>query len=306
MAVLKIRDATGAWVRVPSLCFTESVHLDDVLTDSGKQLSTIIREIQNDVSGKMDSSVYAPNGIITVSETSKSSDNGITVCSHTKSGTVHTLTAERFTDTLFFVASDGFKQGDTFQIGGRVFSPVKESGQELEDNAFLSGQMVHCICADGKLWLMIGVKNETGGEVEPAGTLVASMATSHASGGYADFSVKDGGTSLTAYVQSYDDYDSDSGHSYIESRVIITIDGAELGDAVSFDYTMSAIKWVSVSISGTDTLLAAALEGAYSGTASDKTIKITLTSGMTDSRIGLTLNNFKIGAKEVRFAEVAE
>lgn len=312
MAVLKIRDATGAWVRVPSLCFTESVHLDDVLTDTGKQLSTIIREIQNDVSGKMDSSVYAPNGVIAVSETAKSSDNGIAVCSHTKSGTVHTLAAEQLTDTLFFVASDGFKQGDTFQIGDRAFPPVKESGQEPEDDAFLSGQMVHCVCADGKLWIMSGGTASSSAEEpvtpeEPEESISASVTKSNVvGGGYADFSIKDEGKTIVAYVQSYE-YEEDNGDdgtytAYSFRSVTIAVNEIELGESVSFSYSLTSKGVASISVVGADGANPSLISGTYSGTTNAKTLKIVFSSGRSSAKAGATIGDLKIGTKSVVFS----
>lgn len=79
-------------------------------------------------------------------------NTGITTATHTKSGTIHTLS---FTDTtvpmIRFQATADFNTNDTFTVNGLSVSALTVAGESLPDGAFVIGSMVLCELRDNLL-----------------------------------------------------------------------------------------------------------------------------------------------------------
>lgn len=79
-------------------------------------------------------------------------NTGITTATHTKSGTIHTLS---FTETtvpmIRFQATADFNTNDTFTVNGVSVSALTVSGQALPQDAFVIGSMVLCELRDNLL-----------------------------------------------------------------------------------------------------------------------------------------------------------
>lgn len=79
-------------------------------------------------------------------------NTGVVTATHTKSGTIHTLS---FTDTtvpmIRFQATADFNTNDTFTVNGLSVSALTVSGEALPDGAFVIGSMVLCNLRDNLL-----------------------------------------------------------------------------------------------------------------------------------------------------------
>lgn len=79
-------------------------------------------------------------------------NTGITTATHTKSGTIHTLS---FSDTtvpmIRFQATADFNTNDTFTVNGLSVSALTVAGESLPDGAFVIGSMVLCELRDNLL-----------------------------------------------------------------------------------------------------------------------------------------------------------
>ena len=79
-------------------------------------------------------------------------NTGITMATHTKSGTIHTLS---FSDTtvpmIRFQATADFNTNDTFTVNGLSVSALTVAGESLPDGAFVIGSMVLCELRDNLL-----------------------------------------------------------------------------------------------------------------------------------------------------------
>ena len=79
-------------------------------------------------------------------------NTGIVTATHTKSGTIHTLT---FSDTtvpmIRFQATADFNTNDTFTVNGLSVSALTVAGESLPDGAFVIGSMVLCELRDNLL-----------------------------------------------------------------------------------------------------------------------------------------------------------
>lgn len=79
-------------------------------------------------------------------------NTGITTATHTKTGTIHTLS---FIDTtvpmIRFQATADFNTNDTFTVNGLSVSALTVAGESLPDGAFVIGSMVLCELRDNLL-----------------------------------------------------------------------------------------------------------------------------------------------------------
>lgn len=79
-------------------------------------------------------------------------NTGVVTATHTKTGTIHTLT---FIDTtvpmIRFQATADFNTNDTFTVNGLSVSALTVSGEALPDGAFVIGSMVLCELRDNLL-----------------------------------------------------------------------------------------------------------------------------------------------------------
>ena len=79
-------------------------------------------------------------------------NTGIVTATHTKTGTIHTLT---FSDTtvpmIRFQATADFSTNDTFTVNGVSVSALTVAGESLPDGAFVIGSMVLCELRDNLL-----------------------------------------------------------------------------------------------------------------------------------------------------------
>lgn len=77
---------------------------------------------------------------------------GITLASHIKSGTIHTLTRTNTDIPMFrFTATAPYKQGDSFFVDGVAYGGVLPDGNELGNDAFRTGGNVLCCVNSGVL-----------------------------------------------------------------------------------------------------------------------------------------------------------
>lgn len=96
-------------------------------------------------------------------------NSGITTATHTKSGTIHTLS---FTDTtvpmIRFQATADFNTNDTFTVNGLSVSALTVSGESLPDGAFVIGSMVLCELRDNLLTVYTSGSDATTLDGHPA------------------------------------------------------------------------------------------------------------------------------------------
>ena len=96
-------------------------------------------------------------------------NTGIVTATHTKSGTIHTLS---FTDTtvpmIRFQATADFNTNDTFTVNGLSVSALTVSGEGLPDGAFVIGSMVLCELRDNLLTVYTSGSDATTLEGHPA------------------------------------------------------------------------------------------------------------------------------------------
>lgn len=79
-------------------------------------------------------------------------NTGITTATHTKTGTIHTLTfSETSVPMIRFQATADFNTNDTFTVNGLSVSALTVSGEALPDGAFVIGSMVLCELRDNLL-----------------------------------------------------------------------------------------------------------------------------------------------------------
>lgn len=82
---------------------------------------------------------------------------GFTSYTHSKSGTVHTLTPQNGSGSnLRFVATAPFAAGDTIQVGGKTLLPKLLDGEALPDGAWATGAMVVCFLSGDSLFFRAG------------------------------------------------------------------------------------------------------------------------------------------------------
>lgn len=79
-------------------------------------------------------------------------NTGITTATHTKTGTIHTLTfSETTVPMIRFQATADFNTNDTFTVNGVSVSALTVAGESLPDGAFVIGSMVLCELRDNLL-----------------------------------------------------------------------------------------------------------------------------------------------------------
>lgn len=79
-------------------------------------------------------------------------NTGITTATHTKTGTIHTLTfSETSVPMIRFQATADFNTNDTFTVNGVSVSALTVAGSALPDGAFVIGSMVLCELRDNLL-----------------------------------------------------------------------------------------------------------------------------------------------------------
>lgn len=79
-------------------------------------------------------------------------NTGVTTATHTKTGTIHTLTfSETTVPMIRFQATADFNTNDAFTVNGISVSALTVSGQALPDGAFVIGSMVLCELRDNLL-----------------------------------------------------------------------------------------------------------------------------------------------------------
>ena len=79
-------------------------------------------------------------------------NTGITTATHTKTGTIHTLTfSETTVPMIRFQATADFNTNDTFTVNGLSVSALTVGGESLPDGAFVIGSMVLCELRDNLL-----------------------------------------------------------------------------------------------------------------------------------------------------------
>lgn len=79
-------------------------------------------------------------------------NTGITTATHTKTGTIHTLTfSETTVPMIRFLATADFNTNDTFTVNGLSVSALTVAGESLPDRAFVIGSMVLCVLRDNLL-----------------------------------------------------------------------------------------------------------------------------------------------------------
>lgn len=82
---------------------------------------------------------------------------GFTSYTHSKSGTVHTLTPQNGSGSnIRFVATAPFAAGDTIQVGGKTLLPKLLDGEALPDGAWATGAMVVCFLSGDSLFFRAG------------------------------------------------------------------------------------------------------------------------------------------------------
>lgn len=79
-------------------------------------------------------------------------NTGITTATHTKTGTIHTLTfSETTVPMIRFQATADFNTNDTFTVNGLSVSALTVTGEALPNGAFVIGSMVLCELRDNLL-----------------------------------------------------------------------------------------------------------------------------------------------------------
>ena len=89
-----------------------------------------------------DGSVAVLGGIKSAIESALSSGGGFALYTHSKSGTIHTLTNTGNGDSLRFIATANFTLGDTFTINGVACTPKIITGSAPPDLFFAAGSWV--------------------------------------------------------------------------------------------------------------------------------------------------------------------
>ena len=84
------------------------------------------------------------NQIDEIMSGAKTPATGLSVCTHTRSGTVHKLVGEGTGDNIRFVANANFVAGDTFEVNGAPCSGKTVSGDSLWGMFFKTGSVVTC------------------------------------------------------------------------------------------------------------------------------------------------------------------
>lgn len=79
-------------------------------------------------------------------------NTGVTTATHTKTGTIHTLTfSETTVPMIRFQATGDFNTNDAFTVNGVSVSALTVTGEALPDGAFVIGSMVLCELRDNLL-----------------------------------------------------------------------------------------------------------------------------------------------------------
>lgn len=96
-------------------------------------------------------------------------NTGITTATHTKSGTIHTLTfSETTVPMIRFQATADFNANDAFTVNGISVSALTVAGQALPDGAFVIGSMVLCELRDNLLTVYLSGTDAESLEGHPA------------------------------------------------------------------------------------------------------------------------------------------
>ena len=81
---------------------------------------------------------------------------GFTTYTHSKAGTVHSLTLINGGENIKFVATANFAKGDTFSVNGVAVSPLLPNGKEPGNKFFVTGSTVVCFLSGSTLYLVGG------------------------------------------------------------------------------------------------------------------------------------------------------
>ena len=96
-------------------------------------------------------------------------NTGITTATHTKTGTIHTLTfSESTVPMIRFQATADFNTNDTFTVNGLSVSALTVAGESLPDGAFVIGSMVLCELRDNLLTIYTSGSDASTLEGHPA------------------------------------------------------------------------------------------------------------------------------------------
>ncbi len=98
--------------------------------------------VSSDIEDAMDANVYATNGKPGVVDNAEKAENGVSVYSHNKSGTVHDLSGSG--DNIKFIATAQFDDGDTITVNGSPVTAKTQNGQSLRSGAWAAGVTVVC------------------------------------------------------------------------------------------------------------------------------------------------------------------
>ncbi len=94
--------------------------------------------------------VAAAGGIMPVVNNAIASKDGFTTYTHSKTGSVHSLSSTASGKNIKFkvATGGGFVEGDTFKVNGTARTAKLENGEPLPDAAFAAGATVSCILGD--------------------------------------------------------------------------------------------------------------------------------------------------------------
>lgn len=88
--------------------------------------------------------VAAAGGITNAIQSAVSANEGYSTYTHSKNGTVHSLTNANGGSVIRFVASGNYNAGDIFTINGTAHTARTCDGEDMEDGFFAAGSVVSC------------------------------------------------------------------------------------------------------------------------------------------------------------------
>ena len=148
--------------------------VDDLIDSSGNNIT-------DSYSSNVEGSTVFPLDSGTKEPTENKVGNEVLTISHSKSGTVHSLTMSVDPSTMLlplipvqFKASAAYAEGDTFAINGSSCAAKLPNGEDLYDSLFVSGAVVSCVLEVEDSGMILNF-NKGGGKYKVGDTLTASQ-----------------------------------------------------------------------------------------------------------------------------------
>lgn len=107
----------------------------------------------------MDKTTYDPTGAVAQAggiTAAIAQNDGFTIYTHSKSDSIHTLSAENGGPNVKFTATADYVLGDTFFINGATCDAKMINGSPLTDHYFTNGSIVSCFLNGGTLFFNVG------------------------------------------------------------------------------------------------------------------------------------------------------